>query len=74
MDYGYGGGIYEGEFSRGKINGYGRQIHSDGRIYIGFQKDGLYHGHGTMTYPNGDIKSGMWSNDVFQQDKNQPQK
>jgi antitoxin component YwqK of YwqJK toxin-antitoxin module len=34
----------------------------DGSKYVGEVKNGIPHGQGTTTYPNGTIKKGIWKN------------
>lgn len=48
------GDIYEGEFSYGRFNGYGKSIRNDGSVrYEGLWKMGVFHGEGTYYYrPN----------------------
>ena len=40
------GGTLRGNFIDGKINGLGRGIYSNGDIYIGMWKKGMFHGNG----------------------------
>ena len=37
----------------------------NGDKYVGAFKDNKYHGQGTLTYADGDIKEGMWENGEF---------
>jgi hypothetical protein len=49
--------LYYGEFLYDKFDGNGIYLSNNG-IYIGFFKNGLKHGHGTLIYPNGNIYYG----------------
>ena len=42
------GGIYEGQFSKGKRSGYGRKINSDGSYYVGNFSEDMYEGQGKL--------------------------
>jgi hypothetical protein len=50
LDY---GGVYDGDFAEGAMNGQGTVVCGDGTIFKGEWADGLPHGHGTITYPGG---------------------
>ncbi|CFX98351.1 MORN motif [Syntrophomonas zehnderi OL-4] len=56
------GGIYEGDWVKGKQEGYGREYYPDGTLrYEGEYKNGLRHGTGTAYYKNGSIRhQGNW--------------
>ena len=68
---------YEGEVNQdGERHGKGVQSFSDGQRYVGeFRNngdryvgewsEGNYHGNGTLTYPDGRVKSGKWENARF---------
>ena len=57
---------YEGEVNQdGERHGKGVDSWADGKRYVGEQRNNLYHGHGTMTYPDGRVKSGKWEKDSF---------
>ena len=34
-----------------------------------YGKDGLHHGEGTITYPNGKVMKGIWENDKFKAER-----
>ena len=64
--------IYDGEMSNGLPEGYGvlvgDEIGARGRRYEGWFKDGLCHGLGVFTYPEGGItQEGEWVEGVFQE-------
>ena len=68
--HGYGimkssnGNIYEGEWKNGKKDGKGKMTyHPDGNFYEGEWKNGKKDGKGKMTYPDGEYREGVWSND-----------
>jgi hypothetical protein len=56
------GNVYEGDFEKGKFNGYGHYKMCNGDIYIGEFKDGLFHGKGQYNYKNGDLFDGIFKN------------
>ena len=47
------GEIYEGDFYKGKITGYGKYLYKDKSQYVGQFLDGKMHGKGEITYSNG---------------------
>lgn len=53
------------------IGGYGSFIQdSDGSVYVGNFKNGLYHGKGIMFYNNGKVKKeGKWKKGLFSKEK-----
>ena len=53
-----------GEFDNGLPNGKCTYTSSDGVIYVGDFKDGLFHGHGKIIYPDGREWEGDWQNDL----------
>ena len=64
--------IYDGEMNDGQPDGYGilvgDEIGAKGRRYEGWFKDGLCHGLGVFTYPEGGItQDGEWVEGVFQE-------
>ena len=44
---------YEGDWSDGKMHGYGKYFYSDGGVYEGEWVDGKMHGRGLYTFANG---------------------
>lgn len=44
---------YEGDWSDGKMHGYGKYLYADGGVYEGEWVDGKMHGRGIYTFPNG---------------------
>ena len=54
-------GIYEGEFDKGQITGYGRIIMPNENVYVGMVVNGSFDGNGTLTLKDGTKKSGKWS-------------
>lgn len=70
------GGIYTGQVKNGVPHGYGSMVYhlssrSPGsaprgeRRYEGEWQDGKREGEGTMIYPDGTIRQGIWKDDVF---------
>lgn len=64
--------IYDGEMKDDHPDGYGvlvgDEVDTKGRRYEGEFKDGLCHGHGVFSYPEGGIKQdGEWVEGVFQE-------
>ena len=53
-------GIYEGMFSAGVANGYGRMIYNNSDYFIGTMKYGKFHGLGQYVFSNGTILKGVW--------------
>ena len=53
------GGEYDGQWARGRMDGYGVYIWPDARIYKGQWKAGLRHGEGTVSLPGGE-RSAVW--------------
>ena len=65
LDYG-GGERYEGQVDQGgDWHGQGVYSGADGFRYEGEQRKGFFHGHGTMTNPDGTVDSGQWKDDRF---------
>ena len=53
------GNVYEGEWSNGQKNGFGKQtFKEDGRVYEGMWKDGQRHGFGKETFDDGTVYEG----------------
>ncbi len=59
------GAKFSGHFQKGKINGYGRLVFSDGRIYEGEWKDHYRKGKGVLTFPKGDVYKGNFNKSKF---------
>ncbi len=59
------GAKFSGHFSKGKINGYGRLVFSDGRIYEGEWKNHYRSGKGVMHFPKGDVYKGSFKKSKF---------
>ena len=54
---------YEGSFSKGVINGYGKLYWSNGNIYEGNFDKNLINGNGTMIWMDSNQKyTGQWNN------------
>lgn len=51
---------YKGTWFKDKMNGSGLVSFKDGEIFEGGIKDNLYHGIGTRTSPNKDVREGTW--------------
>ena len=45
------------------MNGYGRYMHVEGGIYIGYWKDDKMHGMGKYTHSDGNEYTGEWKED-----------
>ena len=58
------GRCYEGAWTHGKPNGFGRRSFTDGTYYEGQFKEGKYHGEGTFFNPHNTLVSeeGVWEN------------
>ncbi len=57
------GCIYEGNFTNGKLNGYGSYYNVSGNFtYVGDFKDGAMHGRGKISMGNGDSFEGIFKN------------
>ena len=56
---------YQGGYSNGKYNGYGRLKYKDSVIYEGEWKDGLRYGHGICTDREGHRIVGTWQADTL---------
>ena len=48
------GNVYDGEWTDGRINGYGTLTYQDGDKYIGQWVEGKMNGQGTYIYQDGD--------------------
>jgi len=53
-------------------NGQGTYIYGTTQEYEGEWKDGLRHGFGKNTFPNGTVKEGLWENDILIEDLSSP--
>lgn len=53
---------YEGEWTNGLMEGYGKFFYPSGGVYEGFVKNAQRHGQGTYKYHNGNIYIGDWIN------------
>lgn len=59
------GSVYTGQFNgRGKKEGQGRMVWSNGNQYEGQWKKDMPNGEGTFTYANGIVYQGQWVNNV----------
>jgi len=70
----YGNYTYTGMFVGGQWNGLGELIWSGkdvGHRYVGNFVNGLRHGQGTYTFPNGTNQVGTFENNVFQETESQ---
>ena len=52
------GNIYEGDFEKGKFEGYGHYKMSNGDTYIGEFKEGKFHGKGQYNDKEGNLFDG----------------
>ena len=53
-------------------NGQGTYIYATIGKYEGEWKDGLRHGFGKNTFPNGTVKEGLWEDDILIEDLSSP--
>ena len=56
------GDEYEGEWKRGKKNGFGTERWINGEMYRGEYRDGKRHGQATVMHANGDLYVGSYVN------------
>lgn len=54
------GSDYDGGYRKGRRNGRGTFIASNGMAYSGGWKNGQRNGHGSLSWPNGDRFVGVW--------------
>lgn len=57
--------LYDGTFTNGIINGFGREIEFTGSHYQGFFQADRRHGEGKMVSDNGVIQEGRWEKGLF---------
>lgn len=48
------GAEYDGQWARGRMDGYGSYLWPDAKIYKGTWESGLRHGEGTLSFPSGE--------------------
>jgi len=63
------GSRYEGEFIKGRLQGYGSFIWPDGSSYTGEWKNDLPHGQGIYTRSNGHKIKALWEEGRVVQEK-----
>lgn len=51
--------------SKENINGFAKQVHPSGNVYIGEFKNGMRHGQGKVIYNNGTVEEGWFENGTF---------
>lgn len=56
---------YEGEYSKGEANGYGKMTFPEIGVYAGYFVDGKREGLGTFSWYVGDRYTGSWKDDVM---------
>ena len=66
------GCVYEGQWSKGEIEGKGTATYSNSDVYEGMFQSGKRHGTGTMRYGSGEAVTGEWVNGALQQQEKQP--
>ncbi len=54
------GGVYEGDFENGDMNGHGTYTYADRAVYVGEWVADQREGHGTMTCADGHVYVGEW--------------
>lgn len=59
--------IKEGQFSYGKLNGYGRVCFNESNFayYVGTFADDMFHGPGKLVYVDGSVQKGMFKENRF---------
>ena len=57
--------LYDGNFSNGVINGFGREIEFTGYYYEGFFEADRRHGEGRMVSSDGLVQEGTWEKGLF---------
>lgn len=65
LQYGNGGGWYEGEFAHGRPHGKGTRLKVDRSRYTGEWVQGKLHGRGEASFATGGSYAGEWKNDAF---------
>ncbi|CAD8142421.1 unnamed protein product [Paramecium pentaurelia] len=58
---------YEGNFSEGKMKGFGKLQLTNGEVFEGQFQDGIIDGKGTFTTVNGQILKGLWKEGILTQ-------
>ena len=58
-------GIYVGQFTKGKADGYGQMTMKTKNTYLGFTENGKPNGNGVYTFDNGTNVRGEWKNGVL---------
>uniref|UniRef100_A0A8I3WS04 MORN repeat-containing protein 5 n=1 Tax=Callithrix jacchus TaxID=9483 RepID=A0A8I3WS04_CALJA len=58
----YTGSKYIGEYVDGRMEGKAKYILRTETVYVGEMKDGMFHGEGTLYYPNGSQYDAVWEN------------
>uniref|UniRef100_A0A2K6U113 MORN repeat-containing protein 5 n=1 Tax=Saimiri boliviensis boliviensis TaxID=39432 RepID=A0A2K6U113_SAIBB len=58
----YTGSKYIGEYVDGRMEGKAKYILPTETVYVGDMKDGMFHGDGTLYYPNGSQYDAVWEN------------
>lgn len=53
-------GVLEGNFKNDEINGPGKFVWKDGKIYEGQFRKSMFDGKGKIIYPNGKVAEGEW--------------
>ena len=53
----FSGEVYEGEISKGRRNGFGKQVWKDGSTYVGSYLNDLKHGKGKINWYSGEVRS-----------------
>ncbi|KAL4473619.1 hypothetical protein ABPG74_022483 [Tetrahymena malaccensis] len=71
VNNGEGGDIYQGQFQKGKFEGFGHYYYKkSGKQYIGFWQDDKWNGEGKFFSADGKIiKCGIWKNDKLETQK-----
>ena len=57
--------IYEGQWDKWILNGFGKITFADGEIWEGNLFERSLEGYGTKTFPNGKVIRGMWGTESF---------
>lgn len=59
------GSKYEGQFLKGKIEGWGTWYYPNGDKYVGSFKNNFAHGKGTVYHPDGTTQVGEWADGEY---------
>ena len=52
--------VQEGQFEGSHLEGFGREIHENGEVLMGWFRVGKLQGYGKKFYPDGKVEVGLW--------------